>query len=374
MTTMRSPHRLVALAGIACALASSTGCAGLQLLDWTKGDRVATADARNPVQQIVCIWEPSEGHDMDGLPTRGFAGQILFFTAGSPKPVKVNGDVRIYEYDNLGSAEAQGSPLHQFDFLGEAWTAHFRPHPSLGPAYQVFVPYVRKGPWQAHCALRVRFTAEGARPMFSDLVHVTLPGPHSPTGAIERANPLAKFRNQPNPADVKLGATLDQKRLSAADREFEKEIVQAARERATGPQIHEFELTGGRAAQPLAPRGGDVEADRNAALGDAEIERLVREYHQSQARSARQVAPRTLSADIVEDTVRMPSADSTGSASSSAAPSGRRYRLSPAVAEIGTRSVDEDEFDALFSGSGRTARTSHPLSDLARNDHPLAEE
>src|SRR5690606_19225612 len=148
--------------------------------------------------------------------------------------------------------------------------------PSLGSAYQVFVPYVRKGPWQAHCALRVRFTPKEGRPIFSDLVHVTLPGPHSPTGAVESANPLAKFRNRPNPAAVKRGATIDHKRLSVAEREVEREIALAA-ERDDGPQVQEFDLRGRRIVQRPATTRGNVEADRAVALGDAEIERLVRE-------------------------------------------------------------------------------------------------
>lgn len=154
---------------------SAAGCAGTELLSrhWHKLPR---ASEDNPVVRILCIWEPAEGTGLDGLPTRGFAGQIFFFTAGSPVPVKVDGDVRVYLFDDYGSPDEQAKPIHQFDFLGDAWTIHLHKG-ALGPSYHVFIPYVRKHPYRANCGLRVRLKPQSGPALFSDTVHVTLPGP-----------------------------------------------------------------------------------------------------------------------------------------------------------------------------------------------------
>ena len=157
-----------------CLLLLLPGCAETSLLKW-KQQKHPQADARNPAVKALCLWEPANGHNADGLPTRGFAGQILFFTARSPVPVQVNGDVRVYLFDDQGTREEQAKPIRQFDFLGDAWMVHLQ-ETTLGPAYHVFVPYVRKGHHQANCALRVRLKPAEGPVIFSDMAKVTLPG------------------------------------------------------------------------------------------------------------------------------------------------------------------------------------------------------
>src|SRR5690606_2996280 len=117
----------------------------------------------------------AEGIGPDNLPTRGFAGKITFFTRNQKSGVRVNGDVRVYVYDDQGPVEERGKPIHQWDFPGDAWSIHLQ-QSSLGPAYSVFIPYTRKGNHQALCALRVRFTPAAGTPMYSETVAVLLPG------------------------------------------------------------------------------------------------------------------------------------------------------------------------------------------------------
>ena len=137
----------------------------------------ATAD--DPIIETVCMWEPSEGVGLDNSPTRGFAGKLMFFTANHREPVCINGDVRIYVFDDLGTVDEQTKPLHQFDFDQEAFQA-FLTETELGAAYQLFVPYTRKGSSESICSLRVKVTPESGRPMYSKLASITLPGTERP--------------------------------------------------------------------------------------------------------------------------------------------------------------------------------------------------
>lgn len=132
-------------------------------------------DQTAQVSEIVCLWETAEGVGLDGLPTRGFAGQVLFFAQGRAEPVRINGDVRIYLFDDQGTAEEQARPLHEFEFPADAWNTYLR-NTNLGPAYQLFVPYTRKGGHFANCALRVRMTAPGRLPVYSKMATIALPG------------------------------------------------------------------------------------------------------------------------------------------------------------------------------------------------------
>ena len=156
-----------------CLLFTSSGCATLKM-PFGK-DRMQTATARNPVTQVICIWQPSEGRDSSGMPCRGFAGQILFLAGRNSLPVMVEGDVRIYLFDDQGTDEEQTKPIHQYDFDTGSWAPHLTKG-TLGPTYSVFVPYTRRGTYEAKCALRVRLKPGDEPAVFSDMAMVPLDG------------------------------------------------------------------------------------------------------------------------------------------------------------------------------------------------------
>ena len=157
----------------ACLLALASGCAQMSLF---KGSaQIETATPQAPAVKLLCIWEPARGRGANGMPTRGMAGQLMFFTSSNPSPVAVDGDVRIYLFDNVGSREEQTKPIHQFDFNSATWQAHLR-NGNLGPSYHVFVPYVRGGFQQVECSLQVRFTPKEGPVVYSEMTSVVLPG------------------------------------------------------------------------------------------------------------------------------------------------------------------------------------------------------
>jgi hypothetical protein len=154
---------------------SGPGCASLQLINM-KGDKIAMADAEHPAIEVLAVWQAAEGPGLGGIPTRGFAGQIFFFTQDRAQPVAVDGKVRIYVFDDHGTVQDQVKPLRQFDFERQSWAAHLQ-NSKLGPTYGVFIPYPRDDYHQAVCSLRIRFTPLKGRPLFSASSTIVLPGP-----------------------------------------------------------------------------------------------------------------------------------------------------------------------------------------------------
>lgn len=152
-----------------------TGCASIDLTSWDWKMKNKFASSKKPVYEIVALWEPSEGKGVDGMPTRGFAGQLLFFQHNNPSPVYVKGDVMIHLFDDQGDIKDQTKPIHQYKFEEGAWQVH-AVESTLGPGYQVFIPYVRKGRDQAECALRVQLTQPGTSDIYSRMVSVKLEG------------------------------------------------------------------------------------------------------------------------------------------------------------------------------------------------------
>lgn len=157
-------------------LTTTVGCATMNL---SKIDfRSRKASTRNPVVNIVCLWEPAEGKDPKGVPCPGFAGRIMFMNRDSLS-VSVDGDVRIYEFDNVGTVEEQCKPIHQFDFGSEPWAQHYT-YGTVGPCYNVFIPYMRKGSPGSTCSLRLRFNPkDGSAPVFSELTPIEVVHSHA---------------------------------------------------------------------------------------------------------------------------------------------------------------------------------------------------
>ncbi|WP_417381043.1 hypothetical protein [Gimesia sp.] len=174
MTHLIVPVRLFVLLML-CASTSLTGCTSLALSQWGLNKDHKFATAKKPAFEIVALWEPAEGKGVDGMPTRGFAGQLLFFQHNNTSPVYVKGEVYVNLYDDQGDADAQKNPIHQYKFDSGAWQVH-AVESTLGPAYQVFIPYVRKGRDQAECALRVQLTQKDAPEIFSRMISVKLDG------------------------------------------------------------------------------------------------------------------------------------------------------------------------------------------------------
>ncbi len=135
---------------------------------------VRWADTENPVVRCVCLWQPADG-SWEGRPTRGFGGQVFFLDRDTAKPVAVKGDVRIHVFDDNGPRENHGKAVHTFDFNKGAWN-NFLVKTQFGPAYNIFIPYTRKGHQKTECALRVRLVETETLTVFSDMSYVKLEG------------------------------------------------------------------------------------------------------------------------------------------------------------------------------------------------------
>lgn len=199
---MPRPHARLARRLLAAALlvtgAAASGCTALPAMS-SLFQRVPVADARNPVMDLVCIWQQGEGRSPQGEPCRGFCGQLLFVTSGSPVPARVNGNVKVYVFDSHGTEEERKHPLETFEFTSQQW-ATFGRKTNVGMTYQLFVPYTRKGIKQADCQIRVRFTpAEGGLEIYSQAANISLEGLDKDEFVGEERVIQPKFAPAPDP-------------------------------------------------------------------------------------------------------------------------------------------------------------------------------
>ena len=284
------------LAAVVLLLSATSGCTSVNLIDW-KRFRVPKASAKNPVVRIVGIWEAAEGQGLDGKPTRGFAGQILFFTHGKASPVRVDGDVTIDLYDEPADSADSSDPIHRFDFVGDAWTIHLTDS-VLGPSYNVFIPYTRKHSWRANCSLRVQLKSNFGTTAYSEMVQVTLPGPmpkESQYAARERR--LLPVGSRQEAADIKTGAALQRRTIMPAT--YESDAATEGLQPTVARAIH----------------SGRVAATNNASQSQDEIFRRNLQHLETMLNELKQ---------------QQQQGSPTSEPAASDRPAGRRFQLEPA--------------------------------------------
>jgi len=168
-----SPLRRVVVLASALLLAAS-GCSSLGNFRLGQ-ERIPQASPKNPIVQVLAMWQPGEGPGIDNKTTRGFVGTLYFFTSKSPIAAKTNGSVSVYLFDDQGEEEEQVKPLHHFIWESKDIAQLGQPG-KLGQSYTVFIPYTRPGFHKAQCSLRVTYTPDAGSPVNSEMAYVALPG------------------------------------------------------------------------------------------------------------------------------------------------------------------------------------------------------
>ncbi len=159
----------------AAILLSMTGCSQLQLGEsnhWPFGgeDKPGTPD------QVVAMWTNTV-LDQTGKPaTRGFGGRLMFYDGKSKDPIKVEGKLIIYAFDETGRASDNVTPDRKYVFLKEQFVKHYS-ESEIGHSYSVWIPWGNaKGP-QTDVSLITRFIpVEGNKAIVSEETKHFLPG------------------------------------------------------------------------------------------------------------------------------------------------------------------------------------------------------
>jgi len=244
-----------------CLTLCLTGCAGTGLFHFSND--FPKPSLKNPVTRIVGLWQTAEGVAVNDA-SRGFSGQILFFANDEKLPVQVDGEVMIYVFDDQGSQEEQIKPIHQWRYPAESWNALLGKGP-LGATYNVFIPYTRPGFHQADCTLRVRYTPKQGPTIYSEMVHIVLPGAKkkakSPAEADGTASLTAAASSAGLPSElpgrqpphvhgvtepIPVAASHEPSRPRAAELtdEDRQRLMEAAKARLEAEKRHKVELAG----------------------------------------------------------------------------------------------------------------------------------
>jgi hypothetical protein len=134
-----------------------------------------------PVTSVVAAWEPAVSNDEK--PMRGFGGRIYFYDQEMVRPVKIDGTVVVYAFDEDGRAESDSRPNEGYVF--DAKTLNSKgvyKKSKLGHSYNLWIPWDSEGPdGQAKkISLIVRYIPKQGSQQTSQQATVRLPGRNMP--------------------------------------------------------------------------------------------------------------------------------------------------------------------------------------------------
>jgi len=241
------PHRMPLLILMAAAALSGCSLMSSSALPFAKKKEPEFL----PPRQIVPVWSDTVLHQPDEPATRGFGGRIMFYGVDKHKPIRVDGTLVVYAWDD-SNGPMERAPDRKYVFPGSDLQTHYS-QSRLGHSYSFWVPWDAAGGPLKQLSLITRFIGNEGTELTSNPAHVVLqgPGPGSPfanerNALSEAAVPVRKGRagriqqashteisGEESPADDEAPVSQD---LSGG-------IV--PRKRVSGIQTSEIDLTSG---------------------------------------------------------------------------------------------------------------------------------
>ncbi len=162
---------------------------GCSTSSWKAPDVSALLPA-GPPSKVIAIWEPAVQHTKNETkPSRGFAGRVYFYDAGGKRPVKVQGNVVVYAFDEEGRKEDDNAPTRSYVFAASDVKKLYSKS-KIGHSYNLWVPWDQDGPEGnvKKVSLIVRYVPEKGSSVVSSQALLYLPGKVGQTQLVAKAD------------------------------------------------------------------------------------------------------------------------------------------------------------------------------------------
>ena len=160
-------------------IVAATGCSQFDMSRRIPWRADTSADPR-PANKIMATWTDAVSHNPSRTPRRGFGGRLMFFEAGSDKPVKVEGDLVVYVFDEEGRKPSDTRPDRKYVFPAETLEHHYS-ESKIGHSYSVWLPWDEVGGSRKEISLIARLEPKEGSPVVSPQSKIVLPGSKSPS-------------------------------------------------------------------------------------------------------------------------------------------------------------------------------------------------
>ncbi len=219
------------------ALATATGCAGKSskskwsVSNWDVKKAVGMKPEKpDPVspERMVATWTDTTLSTAGQSTKRGFGGKLMFFKRGSEDPVRVEGNLVVYAFDETDRPDHETHPTRRYIFPVEEFIRH-ESDSTLGPTYSFWLPWDEIGGQQRHISLIAKFEPKKGAVVIGEQTRHLLPGL---TNAPHADKPqLAKIVQTENGEQIRLAAYSGQAAATMTPGAGEHSVVAPIRQR-----------------------------------------------------------------------------------------------------------------------------------------------
>lgn len=150
-----------------------SGCKPLDLENSL--ERIGIEEKPKVPDRMVCVWVDDIRHKPGKPAMRGFGGRIMFYAKKGEKPIKVNGSVKIYAFDDQDANPTESIPLREFRTPQNVLPLHYSKS-NIGHSYSFFLDWDEVGGPQKVLTLIIRFEDASGKVVVSDAARQTLTG------------------------------------------------------------------------------------------------------------------------------------------------------------------------------------------------------
>jgi hypothetical protein len=164
-------HRFALLAVVLTVL---TGCTSWKL---PKPDvwPLNIDDQPGKPDRVVAVWADTVMYHTGQPPVRGFGGRLMFYEGKKEQPIKVEGNLVIYAFDESNRDPNNARPDRKYVFTAEQMSVHYSKS-TIGHSYSFWIPWDEVGGIQREISLVPRFEPKKGSVAVGQLSRVMLPG------------------------------------------------------------------------------------------------------------------------------------------------------------------------------------------------------
>lgn len=124
----------------ACCIFGAIGCSsmGFQKPDFRE------LLPSGPVDKAMALWSPAV--QTGDQPQRGFGGRVYFYDSEAKKPIKVDGAIAVYAFDETNRAQNDNEPTRIYTFSKEDVKKSYAKSKKFGHSYNLWIPWDTDGP------------------------------------------------------------------------------------------------------------------------------------------------------------------------------------------------------------------------------------
>ncbi|MBL9124030.1 MAG: hypothetical protein JNG90_10390 [Planctomycetaceae bacterium] len=130
-------------------------------------------------ERLSAIWTHTVLNQEGRVGVRGFGGRLMFYGTDRDRPIKVDGTLTVYAYDDTGRDPTECVPDRKFVFKHEQFAGHYSKS-QLGHSYSFWIPWDEVGGLQRKVTLVCRFEPKRGGIVVSEMASQILPGRLNP--------------------------------------------------------------------------------------------------------------------------------------------------------------------------------------------------